>query len=141
MTPFQVFRGPQVRASAAVLPCVVLRYTGENQAATATAKATASHRPIGVSAEWTKYPPTPAFISNVNHADSGDPITYYTAGSVAQVRVGSSALSSADTELTFDGSGYAIAAVSGDWVFGRNNHVAAANAKVEVRLEQPYIKA
>lgn len=134
--PFQVFKTPNVKASAAVLPCVVIYRTGENTAATATTKA--SHRPLGVSAEFTKYQPI-SYISNVNHADTGDPITYFSEGSQAQVRVGAVALT-ANAELSFNSDGEAIAAGSGDWVIGTANHAAPADGKVEVALKF-YVKA
>lgn len=130
-SPFQVFRSPQVIASAAVLPCVVIKRTGENTAATATAKAT--DIPLGVTTEWTKYPPVD-YIANVNHADTNDPITYHSEGATCQVRVGAVALA-ANAEVTFNAAGGAIAAVSGDWVFGITNHAAPEASKVEVFLK------
>lgn len=134
--PFQVVRGPQVKASAAVLPCVVIKRTGENTAATATTKA--SDQPLGVTAEWTKYQPI-SYITNVNHADTGDPITYFSEGSVAQLSLTAVAVT-AGAELSFSAAGLGQAAVSGDWVVGIANHAAPASGKVEVQLRF-YIKA
>lgn len=134
--PFQVFKTPNVKASAAVLPGVVIYRTGENTAATSTAKTT--QIPLGIVAEWTKYQPI-SYITNVNHADTGDPITYHSEGSQAQGRVGAVALA-ANVELSANGSGNLIAASSGDWVVGTANHAAPANGKVEVSVKI-YLKA
>jgi len=136
MSPFQVFRKPQVRASAVVEPAVAIYRTAATTAATATAKAT--HRVIGISADWPKYHPLPG-VTITAHAETGDQITYHTAGTECYWKVGAVAIA-ADVELTPNASGQCILAVSGDLVCARSVFAAAIGARATVCVIEPYVK-
>jgi hypothetical protein len=132
MSPFLTL--PPFRAGAAVSPSRIIKQSAAFTAIQATAK---SDKPLGITRQWSKFPPIVDYSLSADHATAaGDPIAFAGPLNVELVEVGSGGLTAGDDVtsdsvgkgITFSGTGWSVgialeAAPAGSfcpvWVFPR----------------------
>lgn len=124
-----------LKATTGVLNCRVITVSGVGTGAVATA---ATSVPVGISAEFTKYPPgTSADSPSGTIAEAGDPIPYYGSGRMALAFVGAGGVTGGT--LVEAGAAGAIvakgAAGAGKWTVGWAVVTGVASAYVPVFID------
>jgi hypothetical protein len=129
------FTQPSVVASADVLRCRVIGYDGPSSGVTLTAS---TNEPLGISNNWTFYPPGTAADSPAGLiAPSGQPIPYIGNGRKAFAYVASAVTGGTRVQASTAGgiAPFSVAAGATGWSVGMAEDSAPAGSYVEVFVD------